>query len=393
MNMENMDKLLEKYVSEGVPGCSVIVYKDHKEIYRGKCGYADIESKTPISYDNLFYIYSATKVVTCTAVMILVGMGKIEIDDPLAKYIPEFKDMKVWNYHSNGTLLGTRPAAREITIRDLMAMSSGLDYDVNSAQIKRVFEETDGRCPTVKTMKAIAEKPLCFDPGEHYKYSLSHDVLGALIEVVSGMSFGEFLKKHIFDVLGMESTTFRLNDSNKSRMATLYKHEDGKSVPVNKNIYVLGSEYESGGAGLISCLEDYGKFVDALACGGVGANGARILSSELLELMRQDQFTDQRAIDFFDKKVGYGYGLGVRVHIDKAKSLRPTPLGEFGWGGAAGAFAAVDPVNDITVYYSQHVRKSPFGPIRKDFIEAAKLDLGFEAFVEDMYNGEGNALA
>lgn len=359
MNIENMDKLLETFVESGIPGCSVIVHKDHKEIYRGKAGYADIETQTPISYDNLFYIYSATKVITCTAIMILVGMGKLEIDDPLSKYIPEYKNMQVLNFHTNGTLLGTRPAAREITVRDLMSMSSGLDYDVNSAPIKSVKEETDGKCPTLQIVRALATKPLCFDPGEHYKYSLSHDVLGGLIEVVSGMSFGEFLKKYIFDVLGMENSTFRLNDSNKSKMATLYKHEDGKAVPVNSNMYVIGSEYESGGAGLISCLEDYGKFVDALACGGVGANGGRIISTELLELMRQNQFTDQRAIDFFDTKVGYGYGLGVRVHIDKAKSLRPTPLGEFGWGGAAGATMLIDPVNHISMFYVQHLLNTP----------------------------------
>ncbi len=359
MNIQNIDRVLGEYVKSGIPGCSVIVYKDHKEIYRGKAGCADIESKTPISYDNLYYIYSATKVITCTAVMILVGMGKIAIDDPLLKFIPEFKDMKVLNFHTNGTLLGTRPAAREITIGDLMTMSSGLDYDVNSEPIKKVREETDGRCPTLQTIKALAEKPLCFDPGEHYKYSLSHDVLGAVVEVVSGMSFGEFLKKHIFDVLGMENTTFRLDDNNKSRMATLYKFEDGKAVLASSNVYVLGSEYESGGAGLISCLEDYGKFVDALACGGTGKNGGRIISPELLEVMRQNQFTDRRAIDFLDTKVGYGYGLGVRVHIDKSKSLLPTPLGEFGWGGAAGANMLIDPVNRISMFYVQHMLNTP----------------------------------
>ncbi len=360
MNLENIDRLLEEYTKAGVPGCSVVVYKENKEIYRAKAGYADLESKTPISYDNLFYIYSATKVITCTSVMILVGQGKIEIDDPLSKYIPEFKDVKVLNFHTNGTLLGTRPPKREITIRDLLSMSSGLDYDVNSAPIKRVTEETDGRCPTLQTMRALAEKPLCFDPGEHYKYSLSHDMLGAVIEVVSGMTLGEFMKKHIFDILGMESTSFKLAEKDKSRMATLYKYDaaEGKAVRASRNVYVLGSEYESGGAGLISTVEDYAKFVDALACGGTGVGG-RIISHELLELMRQNQFTDQRATDFFDTAVGYGYGLGVRVHIDKSKSLLPTPLGEFGWGGAAGANMLIDPVNHLSMFYVQHLLASP----------------------------------
>ncbi len=361
MKFENIDRLLELYVNSGVPGCSVVVYKDNKEIYRSKAGYADIETQTPISYDNLYYIYSATKVITCTSLMILVGQGKVEIDDPLSKYIPEFKNTPVLNYHTNGTLLGTRQPVREVTIRDLLSMSSGLDYDLNSAPIRRVREETDGRCPTLQTMRALAEKPLCHEPGEHYKYSLSHDVIGAVIEVVSGMTLGEFMKKHIFDILGMESTTFKLNDNDKSRMATLYKFDtaEGKAVPASSNVYVLGSEYESGGAGLISSVEDYAKFVDALACGGIGATGGRIISPELLELMRQNQFTDQRAIDFVDTKVGFGYGLGVRVHIDKSKSLLPTPIGEFGWGGAAGANMLIDPVNHLSMFYVQHLLASP----------------------------------
>ncbi|MBQ7821391.1 MAG: beta-lactamase family protein, partial [Clostridia bacterium] len=244
----------------------------------------------------------------------------------------------------------------------LFTMSAGLDYDLNSAPIRNTREKNNGACPTVETIRALAWQPLGFDPGEHYKYSLCHDVLGALIEIVSGMSFGEYLKKNIFDPLEMSDSTFVLNDEQKKRLMCQYRYngELGRAEKITTACpYKLGEGYESGGAGILSTLTDYGKFVDALACGGIGASGARIISEDMLSLMRENQFTDPvRFSDF--AKPGYGYGLGVRTHLDRGASLRPCPLGEFGWGGAAGSQMIIDPVNHLSMFYLQHMLGTPF---------------------------------
>ena len=361
MNKQKLDAVLEHITELGTPGCSMIIHKDHEEIYRGKAGVNDTETNSPIEYDAIVNLYSSSKVITCVAMMQIIGNGKVLLDDPLYKYLPEFKNVQVRDHDSHGREF-LRAPVRDITIRHLMTMSAGLDYDLGSEPIRRVRERTGGRCPTVETMRELATKPLLFDPGEHYEYSLCHDVLGAVIEVCSGMSFGEYLKKNIFEPLEMNDTTFHLTDEQKKRLACQYRYngETGKVDKITTDCaYILGTEYESGGAGIFSTLDDYGKFVDALACGGVGKNGARIISEDMLSLMHENQFTDAvRYADF--AHAGYGYGLGVRTHIDRGASGCPAPLGEFGWGGAAGTQMIIDPVNHISMFYLQHMLMTPF---------------------------------
>ena len=363
LNTKNLDNLLVHLTELGAPGCSMIVFKDHEIIYRGKAGYNDINAKTPISYDNIVNIYSCSKVITCVAMLKLIGEGKVLFTDPLYKYIPEFKNVKVRHVKTNREI-DLRAPKRHITILDLFTMSAGLDYDLNSAPIREVREKNNGACPTVETMTALAKKPLEFDPGEHYRYSLCHDMLGAVIEIVSGMSFGEYLKKNIFDPLEMKDTSFVLEDDKKDRLMCQYRYnaELGKAEMIDKSCpYKLGEGYESGGAGILSTLEDYATFIDALACGGVGRNGARIIIEEMLELMRENQFRDPvRTAEF--ARPGYGYGLGVRTHFDRGLSLRPCPVGEFGWGGAAGSQMIIDPVNHLSMFYLQHMLGTPYAP-------------------------------
>lgn len=366
LNTKNLDNLLVHLTELGAPGCSMIVFQDHEIIYKGKAGYNDTETKTPISYDNIANIYSCSKVITCTAMLKLIGEGKVLLNDPLYKYIPEFKDVKVRHLKTNREYEFRAPK-KPITILDLFTMSAGLNYDLNSAPIKEIREKYNGACPTVETMSALAKAPLEFDPGEHYRYSLCHDMLGAVIEVVSGISFGEYLKKNIFDPLEMKDTCFVLDESKKDRLMCQYRYnpELGKAEKITTACaYKLGAGYESGGAGILSTLEDYATFIDALACGGVGRTGARIISTEMLELMRENQFRDPvRTAEFAHP--GYGYGLGVRTHFDRGLSLRPCPVGEFGWGGAAGAQMIIDPVNHLSMFYLQHMLGTPYTPAER----------------------------
>lgn len=360
INAGKFDSLLEYIVELGAPGCSLMIYKDHKELYRGKAGYNDTETEKAVEYSDIVNLYSSSKVMTCTAMLKLIGSGKVLFTDPLYDFIPEFKDIKVCDTAGNGTRF-LREAKRPITILDLFTMSAGLDYDLASQPILKVREKTDGRCPTVETITALAQKPLLFDPGEHYNYSLCHDVLGAVIEIVSGMSFGEYMRANIFEPLEMSDTCFKLNDEQKTRLMCQYCYNSEKKKVEKISTacaHKLGDDYESGGAGIFSTLEDSAVFADALACGGVGRNGKRIIGEDMLSLMRENQFEPKRYAEF--AHAGYGYGLGVKTHMDRAKSLHPSPLGEFGWGGAAGTMMLIDPVNRISMFYVQHMLNTPY---------------------------------
>jgi CubicO group peptidase (beta-lactamase class C family) len=234
-------------------------------------------------------------------------------------------------------------------------MTAGLNYDIRASYIKEAVAA--GRTSTLDIVKAIAQTPLGFEPGTRYRYSLCHDVLGGLIEIWSGKKFSEYMKENIFDVLGMKDTFFGLptDEERLSRMAARYNY-DSQRKPVRLELkcdYILSPEYECGGAGLVSSAEDYAIFLDALANGGVGKNGGRILSRSSIDLMRTNHLSGQAQADF-DRK-GYGYGLGVRTHIDKTKSGSLSPLGEFGWDGAAGAFSMVDPENELSFVYFQEI--------------------------------------
>jgi CubicO group peptidase (beta-lactamase class C family) len=253
----------------------------------------------------------------------------------------------------------TRPAVRPIRIQDLFTMSAGLSYDLGSDPIRKVLEDTGGRASTAQIVRAIAEEPLRFEPGTHWNYSLCHDVLGRLIEVFSGRTFGAYLKENLFDPIGMKDTGFDRSRDRLDRMASQYRYEEssGRAKEIAKdNSYVLGPEYESGGAGLVSSVEDYGLFVEMLCHGGTTPSGERLLADRTIDLMRTNHLDAVRMKDFdWIQKAGYGYGLGVRTMIDPALGGSTGPTGEFGWSGAAGCYALVDPESGIAAFYAQHM--------------------------------------
>lgn len=370
MNFQPLDDFFKHLTEEvGVPSVECAVHQGHKELYRCAGGYGYKPEQ------NLYNLYSVTKPFTCTAALQLFERGKFLLNDPLSDYMPEFKSMTVkrkFTASDNGRLVSEGKAAEQscneyelvpcekpILVKNLFTMSAGFNYDKNSPAVKKYMKETDGSFPTRCIAKALSETPLDFEPGEHWQYSLCHDVLGAFIEVVSGMSFGEYLRKNIFEPLGMSNTGFERNDDIFARMADQYRYnsETGTAEKITKeNEHILGSEYESGGAGLYSCVDDYILFADALANGGVGKTGKRILSPATIELMRTNQLCGQALSDLNWKQLsGYGYGLGVRTALDKAEGGILSPVGEFGWGGAAGAYVMIDPENNLAVYYAQHM--------------------------------------
>ncbi|MBO5007356.1 MAG: beta-lactamase family protein [Clostridia bacterium] len=365
-----MHVMVEKY---NVPGVDCIVYKDHEQVFRYYTGMSDKEAGKAMTGDELYLIFSMTKMLTCTCALQLFEKGKYVMSDPVSKYLPEFEKMKISDADidntnaakiTSGSSMGESTdnavsgcAHNPITIKDLFTMSAGLDYNLSSDSIKKALSE--GKTSTRELVTAISDTVLGFEPGTRFRYSLCHDVLGALIEVWSGKKFGEYMKENVFDPIGMKNTFFGVpkDEEKLAKMAARYRYDENK-IPCRIPLvceYNLSEDYESGGAGLTSCTEDYALFLDALACGGVAKNGNRILSSASVELMGTNHLKGKQLDDFHMLRKGYGYGLGVRTHMDKTESGSLSPIGEFGWDGAAGAFSMVDTANKLSLTYFQHV--------------------------------------
>ncbi len=368
-----LNKILDMNSELKIPAMDLIVFHDGKQVFHQMRGTSD--GVSPINGSELYNAYSCSKVITCTTALKLLEQGKFSLNDNIADYIPAFKDMTV---KKNG---GIYKAEKPIKIFNLFTMTAGLNYNTKSPEIQQGIIDTEGKCPTVKMMDYIAKMPLEYEPGERWMYSLAHDVLVALVEVVSGMRFGKYLEEKILKPLNIKDITYLLPDDQLFRVCDQFAHNGkDKYESLGRKIwsYKLGDEYESGGAGAVCNPSEYVKFLESLRTG-------KILSFDTIELMSKDQLTDAQRQCYWLAE-GYGYGLGVRVPSNHLRT-------DIGWGGAAGAFAAIDFKNKISLYYSQHVLQTPNKDWRKDIIEAAKLDLGFDAFKDDMFHGIGSFLA
>jgi CubicO group peptidase (beta-lactamase class C family) len=360
MNFDRLKDFLDYYLPMlGVPGSDTVIYKDHEEIFRHQSGFDNLKYRTPVRPDAVYNIYSCTKIVTCVAALQLIDRGEILITDPLHVYFREFKDLQVARKGSDGKVR-VEKAKRPILIRDLFSMTSGLDYNIRRSGIERVIKETDGKCPTLTLVRTLADDPLSADPGERYIYGLSHDVLGGIIELISGMKLGDYMKKNIFDPLGMKDTTFEITPQIYARLACQYDYDSvGRcpyEIPKDSNIMRFGSEYQSGGAGLLSTVDDFILLTDALANGGVGKRGARILSSASVRLLSSPSLNPEQLSQFeYAHNVGNDYGLGVRVMRDPAKAGSLLPRGAFGWDGKKMCLSISDPENRIAIFHAESV--------------------------------------
>ena len=371
-----------------VHGLDCKIMRGHETVYRYMTGFSDYERSVPVSDRDLYDIYSGTKVITMTGVMQLVEQGKIGLYDPLEKYLPEFADMQValdfrvgeWPFRWPTDRSPLAPAKNKILIHQLMSMTAGLSYDVDAASIRRVLEEQGDRASTRQLVAAMARMPLICEPGTRYSYSLGHDVLAAVIEVVSGRSFGEYMRQNLFGPLGIQEMFYQVPESEKHRLSAKYAKdfETGAVSPDHSMIYRLSKSYESGGAGLTCTVDAYSKVLEALANGGVGAAGAQILKPESIRTMSKNWLDAQQLEDFSKTgKVGYGYGLGVRTLMDG--SAARSSVGEFGWDGAAGCYALVDPAKNISIFYVHEIlgmleAYSEIHPMIRDLAYAAMED-------------------
>ncbi len=360
---EKTKQFCDSMLNFGTPGFDLCIYQGGKPLLRYMNGYSDLENKIPMNGKERYNIYSCSKVITCAAALQLWEKGLFSLEDPLCRYLPEFTEMTVQ------TESGPRPAQKPILIQHLFEMTAGFSYNArNTPWLLKCKEETLGRCPTRETMKYLAKEPLLFEPGDRWEYSLCHDVLAALIEVVAGEKFEDYVQRNIFTPLGMKDSTFMLPEEELPTISGQYKYIDGirRNFGPTISSFKFGSEYASGGAGGISTVDDYMKFLEGLRTG-------KVLQPATLKLMTTDRLTDHQKRTY--TKNDYGYGLGVRC--PKEGGLYT----DFGWGGAAGAFLAVDPQEEISVYFATHVMASPGQGLRSLLYRFIMADLrGTESF-------------
>ena len=331
----------DSLLSYGLPGFDLIVYHQGSCVLRYSNGYRDLENKLPITGKERLNLYSCSKPITCTVAMQLWEQGLFDLEDPIAKYLPEFQDMDVLTEH------GPVKAKNPILIRHLFQMTSGLSYDVNSPQMQLCRQATNGGCPGREMVRYLAKEPLLFEPGTQWKYSLSHDVLAVLVEVLTGQPFEDYVKQHIFAPLGMEQSTFLLPAEELDTIAPQYNYQNKQVVQIGKetSTYRLGHQHASGGAGCISTVDDYIKFVEALRKG-------QLLKPETIALMTTDQMTETHMRTYFLRET-HGYGLGVRCGNGDPRNS------DFGWDGAACSYMSLDMENQISIFFGAHLRNPP----------------------------------
>lgn len=359
MDFTYLTNYMDRLTSGSVPGNEIVIWHKGTQIFRYWSGFSDKERKIPMKGGERVYLYSSTKVATVTAALQLFEQGYFQMTDPLSEFLPEYGRMTV--KRQAGQIENAR---NPITVRDLFAMTAGINYDLQSPSIMAAYARTGCRMNTREVIRSLAAEPLSFEPGTRWEYGLCHDVLGALVEELSGLRLSEYMRRHIFKPLEMDKTCFHLPEKESGNISPQYWYNPTGNAGAGKaerrepvNEYVFGPEYDSGGAGIISSADDYIKLVYALSNFGLGANGYRVLSARTVELLRTNQLAGMALDDYSSRfQRGYGYGLGVRTHIDRSQSCSLSSLGEFGWSGAAGSLLLCDPAESLAVFYVQHLR-------------------------------------
>ena len=343
-----------------VPGCAMTVRVGQETVFE------DYENAAP---GDVYWIYSATKVFTAVMFCRLLEQGKLHLEDRASDYFPEYAHLEVADEK------GQRHTASEpLTLLHLITMCGGLTYNIMDPLISGAKDRT-----TRGIVREIAKMPLMAEPGETFNYSLCHDVIAAIVEQVAGVRFDELVRRDITEPLGMSDTVFHPDEALQARFAPQYFWRDGDAVPVKTaNHFCFSPDYDSGGAGLCSTMKDFILLPQALANGGKGRDGYPLLKPETIDAMRLNRLNPQQKAGYDlrwgDRHRSYGYGLGVRTRIDHKDGGR-SPLGEFGWDGAAGAYCLADPEHQVSAFYIQHVLN--MGPVY-DIIHPTLRDLIYQ---------------
>ncbi len=371
----------ECYIQPGkLPGAVCLVARHGKVVWSQAQGLMDVERNRPMQRDTLFRIYSMTKPVTSIAMMQLYEQGKFLLNDPVHKYIPSWRNLRVYKSGSYPDF-ETEPATKAMTIRDLMTHTSGLTYGFTErTEVDAAYRQLklDGSpiLTLEKLVERLAELPLEFSPGTAWNYSASTDVLGYLVEVLSGKRLDEYFDDHIFQPLGMTDTGFYVRPEQQHRFAACYLYQPGDTMKLQddpeRSKFLKPPRFLSGGGGLVSTIDDYHKFAQAL-CQGGEYQGQRIIGRKTLEFMRRNHLPENQdlpalSVGGFSETPyqGSGFGLGFSVKTDVAASHTVGSEGEFGWGGLASTSFFVDPEEDLVVIFMTQLMPSSSYPIRQE---------------------------
>ncbi len=361
--LSRLPELLEAYVAENrIPGAVLLVLKDGRVLLDEAVGYQDREAGVPMQRDTIFRIASQTKAIISVAIMMLQEEGKLLISDPVGKYLPEFENSTVAVADGEGGY-DVIAAERPITLRDLLTHTAGIGYGGGPAADRWRAAGIQGWYfahfdePIRETVRRMASLPMDAQPGSGFVYGYSTDILGAVIEVVSGRPLDAFLQTRLFAPLDMRDTQFYLPESERARLAVVYGADENGALtrtPEGSSMYGQGGYVEgprvsfSGGAGLLSTARDYGRFLLMLANGGA-LDGERILSPNTVALMTADHLNGMAF------RPGAGFGLGFSVTLDIGAAGVPGNPGEFGWGGAYHTVYFVDPADGLVFVYMTQV--------------------------------------
>ena len=387
------DHLKRNYVDAGrFPGTELLVYRRGKIVHATVQGFADLERKAPVKDDTIFRIYSMTKPITSLAFMMLVEQGRVAIDEPVHKYIPEWKNLGVFQAGTHPAFL-TRPPSRPMLIVDLLRHTSGLTYgfqqrsNVDAAYRENKIGEVI-KAGTLQTMiEDLAKIPLEFSPGEAWNYSVSTDVIGYLVGKISGMPFEQFLKERIFNPLGMTDTDFFVPADKAHRFAACYSADPKGGMTFHatdrkgtltlqddpaKSSFLSPPSLISGGGGLCSTAADYLTFCRALLNGGE-LGGVRLLGPKTLALMTANHLPGGMDLPGLSRSLfseatynGIGFGLGFSVTMNPAQTLIAGSAGEYAWGGAATTSFFIDPAEELITIFMTQVLPSSAYPLRRE---------------------------
>ncbi len=359
--LERIAPVMQGWIDKGkIPCALTMIAREGKLVHFEKFGMQDVATAKPIEFDSIFRIYSMTKPITSVAVMMLYEEGHFQLNSPVSDFIPAFKDMKVYANHGDAIV----DAERELTIKHLLTHTSGIIYGGDWVHpINDRYREANFFTGNLSDMaNELGNIPLLHQPGDSWNYGMSTDVLGYLVEVVSGMPFAEFLKKRIHEPLGMVDTDFSVPEEKADRYATLYKPTEDGGIQVMENIPVASgplSFFHAGGAGLQSTAADYMRFCQMMLNEGE-LDGVRLLGRKTVELMTMNHIPDDWQPLW---RTGSGFGLGFAVVTDVADTQSLGSLGTYSWGGLASTTFWIDPVEDlIAIMMTQLIGDSPFHP-------------------------------
>jgi len=379
--LKNVKTLLQAEVDKGnIPGAVVMISRKGKLVYSEAVGYQDKSANKPMSKDSIFRIYSMTKPLASVAAMILAEEGKLQLADPISKFMPEFANMQVsiaTKDSSGNTEYTLVPAAKPITVQDLLRHTSGIGYPeiASNPNIKKAYTDAglyvqggtdyDQRRVTPQEMIAgIAKAPLSTQPGTNWEYGMSVDLLGRVVEIVSGKRLGDFMQERMFTPLQMKDTTFSVSADKKSRIAEPFATDPFTKTPIKLLDVTIKPNNDSGGAGAAGTAGDYMNFASMMLNGGE-LNGQRILSPMTVNLMASDMLGNRSTVPLSPGQLlmgvdGYTFGLGFMVRQGQGLASVDGSPGEYMWAGAAGTFFWIDPKEQMAVVVMSQVP----GPIR-----------------------------